>query len=137
MPDAAATVDYSAVAHRLAEEIRTEPGWRGWRRVTTLLDEFGLYRLTPEGRERVAAALAGAGLDVQPPLAKAKRHETLRLSLEGDGRLSTISGLSATKVIRIYDCLPGRPLKEIELSQAADAEGILLVDLDVQTIDPD
>src|SRR3954454_22917323 len=101
MPDAAATVDYSAVAHRLADEIRREPGWRGWRRATTLLDEFGLYRLTPQGRERVAAALAGAGLEVQPPLAKAKRHETLRLSLEGDGRLSPIRGVSATKDLRM------------------------------------
>ncbi|MEA2448972.1 MAG: hypothetical protein QOG63_904 [Thermoleophilaceae bacterium] len=131
-----AAVDYRAVAHRLADEIRAEPGWRGWRRVTTLLDEFGLYRMTTDVRERVSAALAEAGLEVQPPLAEAKRHETLRLSLEGDGQVSTITGLSATKVIRVYDCVPGRPLEEIELSAAANAEGVLLIDLDVQTIDP-
>jgi Mg2+ and Co2+ transporter CorA len=135
MPDAAATVDYSAVAHRLADEIRAEPGWRSWRRVTSLLDEFGLFRLTADTRARLGRSLAEVGIDVQPPLATVKRHETIRLSLEGDGRLSTLSGLSATKMVRLFDCVPGAPLREVDLARAHEAEGVLLVDLDVVVLD--
>jgi Mg2+ and Co2+ transporter CorA len=132
-----APTDYDEVARTLAGEIRTEPGWRGWRRVTTLLDEFGLYRLTNESRAQIGAALSAAGLESSPPLSEVKRHETVRLSLAADRRLSTVTGLSATRVIRFFDFRPGEPARELELTEAKSATGVLWIDLDVATVDVD
>jgi Mg2+ and Co2+ transporter CorA len=129
------TADFASVAHRLAGEIGDEPGWRGWRRVNTLLDLFGLYRLTPDTRTRIAAALADAKLEAEPPIERVKRHETVRLTLKGDRKVSTVAGLSATKVIRFFDAVPGQRLREIELSEAGHADGVLVIDLDVLTVD--
>src|SRR3954447_22802935 len=49
--------------------------------------------------------------------------------------MSTVAGLSATKVIRFYDASPGDPIREIELSQTGETTGVLLIDLDVLTVD--
>jgi Mg2+ and Co2+ transporter CorA len=128
-------VDFAAVARTLAGEIGDEPGSRGWRRVTTLLDEFGLYRLTTDTRARIAVALADAGLEADPPIERAQRHETVRLTLPGERRISTVDNLVATKMIRFFDAVPGEAIREIELAQAGSADGVLLVDLDVLTVD--
>ena len=130
-------VDFDAVARRLAGEVAGEPGWRGWRRVNTLLDLFGLYRLTPASRTRIAAALAGAGLEADPSIERAKRHETVRLTLAGERKVSTVAGLSATKVIRFFDAVPGERPREVELAEAGHADGVLVVDLDVLTVEAD
>src|SRR3954469_22412962 len=128
-------VDFAAMARTLAGEIGAEPGSRGWRRVTTLLDLFGLYRLTTDSRARLAIALAGGGREADPPIEAAKRHETVRLTLPGERRAATVDGLVPTKMIRFFDAPPGEPIREIEMAQAGSADGVLLVDLDVLTVD--
>lgn len=127
--------DPAQVAAGLAEEVRAEPGFRGWRRMTTLLDLFGHYRLTPDTRDLIANALAGANLHAEPDIHDVHRHETVRLTVEEEQRLSTVEGLFATKVIRFFDWVPGERPRELELNAADAAQGVLWVDIDVLTAD--
>src|SRR4051794_39777086 len=69
-----------AVAKSLAAEVRAAEGRRRtWRKVTTLLDLFGVYRLTPAVRERIGVALRAAGLVAEPPIEIVERYQTIRL----------------------------------------------------------
>jgi Mg2+ and Co2+ transporter CorA len=131
----AAAPDYRAAAQRLAAEVRAEPSQRTWRRVTSLLDMFGQYRLTAEVRTRVAEALDEAELDAEPAIEDVHRHDTVRLSARGDRKISTVSRMTATKMLRIFEWLPGRRPREIELAAAREAEGVIWVDLDVLTVE--
>jgi hypothetical protein len=69
-----------AIAAELAEAVRKANG-RTWRKVTTLLDLFRVYRLTPAVRDRMAVALDRVGLDVSPSLRDVRRYQTVRLTL--------------------------------------------------------
>src|SRR5918912_880086 len=82
----------SEVAARLAREVEASVNATTWRKVTTLLDLFGAYRLTDDVRARMAAAIAAAGLDAKPPITDVERYETVRLSVRGDSS----DGSSAT-----------------------------------------
>ena len=75
----------AAVAEALAQQVTASADGVTWRKLTTLLDLFGAYRLTSEVRNRVAHALDEAGLEAKPPLAHVERFETVRLTLRGDG----------------------------------------------------
>jgi hypothetical protein len=55
-----------------------------WRKVTTLLDLFGAYRLTTDVRRRIADALSQANLIPKPPIEEVERFETVRLALDVD-----------------------------------------------------
>lgn len=138
-PDTEGAAADRAVATALAAEVQAEPGWRSWRKVTTLLDRFGLYRLTPAGRARIAGALAGAGLHADPAIEDAHLHQTVRLSLEGaaEGRVSTLQGLAATHMIRVFEWAPREQPREIGLADAASSPHPIWIDLDVLTIDAD
>jgi hypothetical protein len=48
----------AAVAEALAQQVTASADGVTWRKLTTLLDLFGAYRLTSEVRNRVAHALA-------------------------------------------------------------------------------
>jgi hypothetical protein len=71
------------VASELADEVEVADGSRTWRKVTTLLDLFGAHRLSPEVRDRIAAAIEDAGLEVKPGLDEVERYETVRIALAG------------------------------------------------------
>jgi hypothetical protein len=75
--------DDGRVASRLADEVEAAEGSRTWRKVTTLLDLFGAHRLSPEVRERIGAAVEGAGLEIKPSLDEVERYETVRVALAG------------------------------------------------------
>lgn len=70
-----------AAARKLAAEVPAacQGGRRTWRKMTTVLDQFGYYRLTSAVRIRIAAALDEVGLEIEPPLADAERYGTIRL----------------------------------------------------------
>jgi hypothetical protein len=74
----------AATAQALAEQVAASADGVTWRKTTTLLDLFGVYRLTTEVRERIATALTQAGLDSKPPIADIERFETVRLALHED-----------------------------------------------------
>ena len=80
-PMAVSTHD-EATAGELAEQVAASTGSRRtWRKVTTLLELFGVYRLTESVRERIAAALDEAGIVAEPPLTEVERYGTVRLAL--------------------------------------------------------
>src|SRR2546423_9897632 len=68
-------------AAALAQQVAASADGVTWRKMTTLLDLFGAYRLTTNVRERIAMALAEAGLDPKPAIGDAERFETIRLSV--------------------------------------------------------
>src|SRR3954471_23682083 len=74
----------AATAAKLAEQVRASADGVTWRKMTTLLDLFGAYRLTTNVRTRIATALAEAGLDAKPPITHAERFETIRLAVHED-----------------------------------------------------
>lgn len=54
---------------------------RSWRKVTSLLSNFGLYNLTDGSRARIGDALAAAGLLTEPSMQSVSRSGSVRLSL--------------------------------------------------------
>lgn len=76
------------VARCLAEEIQQAEAngqRRSWRKVSTLVNQFGGTRLTGVLRTRMAAAIAESGLEVEPPLADSNvtRADSVRLLTRG------------------------------------------------------
>ena len=77
---------YSQAAGLLADELTASlaAGGRGAgrisMRVTTLLDRFGVFRLTPTIRSEMADALDAAGIETDPSLEHIERAATIRLS---------------------------------------------------------
>ena len=133
-----------AVARRLAEEVRATDSAVTWRKVTTLLDRFGAYRLTPEVRRRVAAALAQVEVQVKPPLEEVQRFETIRLSIgleadETQGRTRTMSHvIPVEQALRMSEWLPGERGSERRLfDPGGRGGGVLWVDVDVGHTEPD
>src|SRR4051794_1725518 len=126
-----------AVAERLAAEVRAVDTGTTWRKVTTLLDEFGAYRLTAEVRARVGEALAQAGLQVKPPIDAVQRFETVRLSVldesaAGEGRTRTMTHVvPVDQAIRITEWCPGKHGTDRTLFQASQPTGPLWIDVDV------
>src|SRR3954447_22285650 len=84
-PPPAQTADSDAqTAAALAQQVEASADGVTWRKTTTLLDLFGVYRLTTEVRERIAVALEQAGLAAKPSIADVQRFETVRLALDTD-----------------------------------------------------
>jgi CorA-like Mg2+ transporter protein len=124
--------DDAATAARLAEQVKASADGVTWRKTTTLLDLFGAYRLTTEVRERIAAALAQAGLDCKPPITDVQRFETVRLALDEDRdgqpdepethRTRTMSRLlPIDDVLDVTEWRPGQPPERKDLFSLAPA----------------
>jgi Mg2+ and Co2+ transporter CorA len=133
-----------AAAERLAGELRASSGQlKTWRKVTTLLDMFGYYNLTPEVRERIGQALADVGISVEPPMETVQRHETVRLLMPeelgsagtdaGSGSLSArdYSVWEPVRAIRATQWSPGSPPEETLLFQADPERGVLWFEINV------
>lgn len=132
-----------AVARAVADEVRATDAGTTWRKVTTLLDRFGAGRLTPDVRARVGSALAGAEVQVKPPIDDVQRFETVRLSVgledAGDqGRTRTMTHVvPVAEAVRVSEWRPGERGRERALFEAGSAEGALWIDLDVGHTEPD
>src|SRR3954469_9941970 len=72
------------VGRALAQQVTASADGVTWRKMTTLLDLFGAYRLTTNVRERIATALNEAGLGAKPLITEAERFETVRLTSHED-----------------------------------------------------
>jgi Mg2+ and Co2+ transporter CorA len=126
------------IAGRLADTVRAAPHGRTWRRVTTLLDDFGTFSLTPDVRERLDTALLESGLRVEPPLARANRHDTLRLSLlAGDPHDSMTEVPDVSELVTVTLWRQNLSPAPIALSEADAAEGVLWFDISVLVGDED
>jgi Mg2+ and Co2+ transporter CorA len=134
-----------AVAQDLAAEVREGAGRRRtWRKVTTLLDLFGQYRLTPSVRARMAEALRAAGLDAEPPIEELDRYQTVRLTVSENGHPSIEAveeAITATRapsggIFGVEAWAPSSAPRQISLSEASSVEHPVWVDIDADSADP-
>ena len=135
-----------AAARALATEVSAAEDGVTWRKVTTLLDLFGAYRLTSSVRAQIATALAEAGLEAKPSIGQVERYETVRLSLrdgsqeDGDerGRSRTASRLlPIADTLHITRWPPGGSCERENFFAAARGEGVLWLDVDVIHTEPE
>jgi hypothetical protein len=136
-------------AATLAEHVRASTDGVTWRKTTTLLDLFGVYRLTTDVRERIANALSEAGLIAKPPISDVQRFETLRLALDEDrdglpdepegGRSRTMSRLlPIDDVLEVTEWRPGQSPEEKTLFQCGPTAGaVRWFHIDVIHTEPD
>ena len=135
-------------ARQLAHQVEASADGVTWRKVTTLLDLFGAYRLTTEVRRRIADALEQADLIAKPPIEEVERFETVRLALDldhdgraddGEGRSRTLSRLlPVDDVIEVTEWQPGRsPVRKTVFSCAEPSEGVRWFHVDVIHSEPD
>jgi hypothetical protein len=68
-----------AIAQGIVQQIEASGRPRTWRRMTTILSAFGVYRLTPLVRRRIEVAFDGAGLSTEPSLSTVDRSDSVRL----------------------------------------------------------
>lgn len=126
------------IAAGIASSTRSAPHGRTWRRVTTLLDDFGVFSLTPDVRERIDGALREADIRVEPTLATANRHDTLRLSLLDDDRHSSMTAVpDVGEVVTVTLWRPGVTPVPVALADTDAAEGVLWFDINVLVGDED
>lgn len=126
-----------AAAERLAAELRESPS-QVWtrRKVTTLLSQFGAYRLTDEVKERMSAALRAAGLRFDPDISTLRRSDDIQLSLEqpsDDGRHHAASSPDRW-VESLVDATVwerGRPPERVSLEGARRSHQTIWLDVDV------
>src|SRR3954469_24434444 len=114
-------------ATALAQQVAASADGVTWRKTTTLLDLFGAYRLTSEVRDRIGAALEGAGLIAKPAIDELQRFETVRLAIEDEsdeqldesrGRSRTMSRLlPIDEVVEVSEWRPGQPREQKTLFQ--------------------
>ena len=136
-----------SAAEALAVQVRASDDGVAWRKVTTLLDLFGAYRLTSRVRDQIASALSEAGLEAKPSIAQIERYETVRLTLRdedsdsnGDerGRSRTASRmLPIGETLRISRWRPGAAPEREQLFTATPGDGVLWFDVDVIHTEPD
>lgn len=80
-------VNDATVAQAIAAEVRRAAEAeqrRSWRKVTTLLSAFEVYRLTQASRQRIGQALTDAGLVLDPPFDVVARAGTVHLTIADD-----------------------------------------------------
>jgi hypothetical protein len=106
-----------------AQRLREEAADAGvWKPMTDVLHLFEERRLTSPARERIAAALDGAGLDAAPPIATAQRWQLLHLFPRG--------GAPAGHAIRsVSHWRPGAAGEDAELADAAEDSTVVWVEL--------
>jgi hypothetical protein len=132
------------IAERLARDVAESSSGLTWRKVTTLLDLFGVYRLTQDVRERIGGAICAVGLEAKPPIAEVQRYETVRLALPAEESSNGSTGRSRTmsRLLPLDDALrvtlwrPDSPPEECSLF-AIDPGAIAWIDVDVIHTEPD
>lgn len=116
--------DAQAIARTLAENVAVneQNSRKTWRKVTSLLDDFGQPRLTPEVAESVQEWLRAAGVAVLPPLTEVRRSATVRLRTisQEPSRRPADHQLTAPSAVRTV----------------FDSGDVLWVDLDPNAVDP-
>lgn len=105
--------------------------------MTTMLDHYGVYRLTPLVRERMAASLVEAGLQVDPPIEEVERYGTVRLSFEHDGGATASTDPvevvgRAEEMMTALVWLPDEEPTPVDLMELfGETEGVVWLDVDV------
>lgn len=135
----AVSPEYRAKAQQLAREVAASTRRRRtWRKVTTLLDYFGVYRLTPAVRRRIAEALDDAGIEVEPAMDLVERYGTVRLALrqprDGSGSASELA-MSSPNAITATLWRPGSSPVPVSAADLPSEDGVLWLDVDVDEAD--
>jgi hypothetical protein len=129
------------VAEELAGEVRAASGGpRTWRRVATLLEEFGVERLSDHVRERISAALADVRIEVRPPLDHVDRDAMVQLIVP-DTVWEEAAGVSvgdgARPVITGTNWSSGGLRTELDLDSPRPKGGTVWFDVDPARATPD
>src|SRR2546423_7798334 len=140
----------AATAAALAQQVAASADGVTWRKVTTLLDLFGAYRLTTDVRRRIARALVEADLIAKPPITDIQRFETVRLALDldRDGRPDepeeAVRSRTMSRLLPIDDVIeatewkPGRPPeRKTVFSCSEPTDGVRWFHVDVVHSEPD
>jgi Mg2+ and Co2+ transporter CorA len=129
-------------ARRVAKDLHQATGLRTWRRVNSLLGEFGIVELAPGARTRAAAALHDAGIEVDPPLDKVQRGDSVRLSAARAGvatatRLTPAraSSPSPAEVVRASVWPPRGAPRSARLGELRGQDGVWWLDVDTANAD--
>lgn len=125
-----------AIARQLAEEVAVTGGRRrAWRKVTTLMHLFGIRRLTPAARTRLAAAIESAELEADPPLETVARSGTVRFTpapqrAEAAEALD-VRPLSGDAAVTVTEWRAGHHPRQVAIDEAAAEEAVRWYDIDV------
>jgi Mg2+ and Co2+ transporter CorA len=127
-----------AVARSIAAEVHALDGRRRtWRKVTSILDRFEVYRLTSGARERLTEALLAAGLDLEPSLLEADRYSTVRLNLlDSEAYSVTDAALPEEHFLSVSHWRPGEAPAEAGLADPLPSGAIAWIDVDGSRGDP-
>jgi hypothetical protein len=106
-----------------------------WRGVTTILDLFGVRRLTPEVRQRLATALDTVGLESRPTLREAERYESIRLSIPDQvhplvERDPEVAAPEDTGIVHITEWRKDSPPRRITYGDIERAKGAVWIEVD-------
>lgn len=121
------------IARAIAEQVVASGRSQTWRKMTTILAAYKLYRLTAATRLRLEAAFAGAGLDTQPSMRDVDRSATVRLSVSTGDVVPAVPTVDQTG-------LPGLSVRAREGAEWREARlhtdptDLLIVDVDVSTL---
>ena len=129
-------------ARRVAKALHEATGLRTWRGVNWLLREFGIAELTPGARARAAAALHDAGIEVDPPLDKVQRADSVRLSASPAGIATTTrltparaSSPSPAEVVEASVWPPHGPPRGVGLGDLRGQDGVWWLDVNTANAD--
>src|SRR4051794_32479110 len=128
-----------AAARQLADEVAASTGSRRtWRKVTTMLELFGVYRLTGAVRERIAQALDEAGLIADPPFREVERYGTIRLALRDHAGSASPEGPEDTatseQIIGVTAWRPGAAPEALAATAPPPTGAVLWIDVDVTRV---
>jgi hypothetical protein len=126
------------IAQQLARDVAASTASRRtWRKVTTLLELFGVYRLTSAVRERIADALDEAGLVTDPSFRDVERYGSVALALRDQARapVSAAGAGSGSDAIHATAWRAGQRPVEIGAAARAPADALLWIDVDISKVD--
>ena len=125
-----------AIAESIAAEVRSLGNRRRtWRKVTSILDRFEVYRLTAGSRERLTAALLAAGIELDPSLLEVDSYSTVRLSLVETGGVEHQGPTPDEESVHVSHWRPGELPTRAHLGEQLPSGAVAWFDVDAATAD--
>jgi Mg2+ and Co2+ transporter CorA len=122
------------IARELAQQLRDSQQARMWRKVTTILSAFDIYRLTGGARRRISEAFAAAELRSEPSMMTVDRSARVSLFLTSSIDVSDVTvGFDGVLPVGVtlwerHETGWAAPLSP------AETKGVLLVDVDLSLV---
>lgn len=103
-------------------------------RITQLLDHVGLYRFDDGVREALGRALVQRGISSQPPIERARRHQTVRLRLAGPS--GEVAQVTSPDALQLHHCTSAG-IQALGLDDPLPGSGVLWLDVDSMHVSRD